>query len=83
MIVRDEAHIISETLESLLRHFPIDYWVISDTGSTDGTQQIIKKVFEDMGVPGELHQDEWRDFSHNRNCALERVAFNWFHSRQP
>lgn len=71
MIVRDEAHIISETLESLLRHFPIDYWVISDTGSTDGTQQIIKKVFEDMGVPGELHQDEWRDFSHNRNCALK------------
>lgn len=68
MIVKNESHIIHECLNSIYKY--IDYWVISDTGSTDGTQDIIKKFFEEKGIPGELHQDEWKNFGYNRTLAL-------------
>lgn len=69
MIVKDEAHIILECLESMVKH--ICYWIISDTGSTDGTQDLIKKFFEEKGILGELHEDKWVDFATNRNIALK------------
>ena len=68
MIVKNETHIIHECLESVAPL--IDYWVISDTGSTDGTQELITKFFAEKGIPGELHQDEWKGFGHNRSLAL-------------
>ena len=68
MIVRDEAHIIGETLESVLPH--IDTWSIVDTGSTDGTQQVIRDFFGAVGMAGELHERQWVDFGHNRTEAL-------------
>ena len=46
----------------------IDYWVIVDTGSTDGTQQTIKNCMQ--GIPGEIHERSWVNFEHNRNEAL-------------
>lgn len=67
MIVKNEAHCIVRCLESVKS--VIDYWIICDTGSTDGTQNIIKEYLKD--IPGELHQKEWIDFSTNRNQALE------------
>ena len=45
MIVKNESHIILECLNSIYNI--LDYWVICDTGSTDGTQDIIKKFFEE------------------------------------
>lgn len=71
MIVKDESHIIETTLEKLSTHITFDYWVICDTGSTDGTQDIIKSFFSKKNIPGELVQHEWRDFGHNRTLALE------------
>jgi glycosyltransferase involved in cell wall biosynthesis len=71
MIVKNESHIIHECLESIYKF--VDYWIISDTGSTDGTQDIIKKFFEKKGIPGELHQDEWKNFGHNRTLALRHA----------
>ena len=68
MIVKNESHIILECLNSIYKY--IDYWVISDTGSTDGTQEIIQNFFKEKGIPGELHQDEWKNFGHNRTLAL-------------
>jgi len=68
MIVKNESHIIHECLNSIYKY--IDYWVISDTGSTDGTQEIIQNFFKEKGIPGELHQDEWKNFGHNRTIAL-------------
>jgi len=62
MIVKDESHIIEETLKNILENIELDYWVISDTGSTDNTQDIIQKFFKNKNIPGELHQDEWKDF---------------------
>jgi len=79
MIVKNESHIIHECLNSIYKY--IDYWIISDTGSTDGTQDIIKKFFEEKGIPGELHQDEWKNFGHNRTLALrhcdDKAEYAW------
>ena len=70
MIVKDEAHIIEKTLNNIIEHVPIDYWVICDTGSTDATVEIIKDFFAKKNIEGEIHSHTWKDFSHNRNLAL-------------
>src|SRR2546428_69578 len=65
MIVKNESHVITRCLGSVLPL--IDYWVIVDTGSDDGTQKIIKDFMQEKGVSGELHERPWINFSHNRN----------------
>jgi glycosyltransferase involved in cell wall biosynthesis len=67
MIVKNEAHCIAKCLESVKPY--IDYWIISDTGSSDNTEKIVKKALK--GIPGEFHHHEWSDFSTNRNLSLE------------
>ena len=46
MIVKNEAAIIRDTLENIIAHIPLDYYVISDTGSDDNTAEIIEQFFE-------------------------------------
>lgn len=69
MIVKDEAKVIERCLASV--RDLVDTWVISDTGSTDGTQELIRRAL--AGVPGELHQDPWVDFGHNRTRNIRRA----------
>ena len=68
MIVRNEAHIIHELFAAVAPF--IDSWVIVDTGSTDGTQEVIRRLMAERGIPGELYERPWRDFGHNRTEAL-------------
>jgi glycosyltransferase involved in cell wall biosynthesis len=68
MIVKNEAPVIARCLASVLP--VIDYWVICDTGSTDGTQDIIRSFFARHGKPGALHERPWTDFAFNRSEAL-------------
>jgi len=75
MIVKNEKHIIRDTLDNLTNYIKFSYWVISDTGSTDGTQEFIKDYFREKNIPGELFEDKWQDFAYNRNRAIEH-AFN-------
>jgi hypothetical protein len=70
MIVKNEAHVIERCLESVRPL--IDHWVIVDTGSTDGTQELIRATLADL--PGTLHERPWRDFGYNRNEALTLAA---------
>ena len=66
MIVKNEQHVLRRCLESVRPL--IDRWVIVDTGSTDGTQDLIRETFQD--VPGSLFERPWKDFGHNRSEAL-------------
>ena len=67
MIVKNETQVIRRCLESVRPL--IDYWVIVDTGSSDGTQALIKDFLKD--TPGELYEKPWINFGHNRNEALQ------------
>ena len=69
MIVRNEAHIVHELLDCVAPF--ISSWVIVDTGSEDGTQDIIRKHMANLGIPGELHERQWKNFGHNRSEALD------------
>ena len=46
MIVKNESHIIIETLKNLCSYIDFSYWVISDTGSTDNTKELIIDFFK-------------------------------------
>jgi len=71
MIEKDEAHVIEETLESIYKY--IDYYVISDTGSTDNTKEVITNFFEKKGIKGKIYDDPWQNhFGINRTLALRR-----------
>jgi len=69
MIVRNEAHIVHEVLDAVAPY--LSAWVIVDTGSDDGTQEIIRGHMRALGIPGELYEREWHNFGHNRTEALE------------
>ena len=71
MIVKNESHIIEKTLENIYSYIKFDYWVVSDTGSTDNTKEIITNFFSKKCVSGEFYDSEWQDFGYNRSKALE------------
>ncbi|WP_267814452.1 glycosyltransferase [Streptomyces sp. H27-H1] len=66
MIVKNESSVIERCLDSV--RDLIDTWVISDTGSTDGTQDLIREALR--GIPGELHEEPWENFGHNRSLNI-------------
>ncbi len=68
MIVKNEVHIVAEVLDVVAPY--ISSWVIVDTGSDDGTQDLIRNHMARLGIPGELHERPWRNFGHNRTEAL-------------
>lgn len=69
MIVKNEAHCIRRCLESVLPY--ITAAVIVDTGSTDGTQELISDIL--CEVPHSVLQRPWKDFGFNRTEALAGV----------
>lgn len=71
MIVKNESNIIETTLAHLCDRILFAYWVISDTGSTDNTRELIRSFFQTRNIPGELVEHEWMDFAYNRTKAIE------------
>lgn len=73
MIVRDEAHVIERCLRSVGPF--VDSYVISDTGSTDDTRDVIHSVtdewYRDGGVSGIIVEHAWVDFATNRNHVFD------------
>lgn len=68
-MVANEARTITRMLESCYQY--IDYWVIQDNGSKDGTQDIIRDFFKEKGIPGFLYEIEWQYPGWNRDHTLQ------------
>lgn len=68
-IVKNEAANLPRLLESVAPW--IDEWTIADTGSTDGTPELIEAFFEMEKIPGTLCRWPFVDFATTRNRALD------------
>jgi tetratricopeptide (TPR) repeat protein len=68
MIVKNEEKLILRCLKSVAAL--ADYVLISDTGSTDSTKDIIRGFLADHDIEGKIVDDPWIDFASNRNRAL-------------
>lgn len=68
MIVKNERDVIARCLCAVAPL--IDRITICDTGSTDGTQDIIRRTAEDLGIPAEVYDRPWKNFGHNRSEAI-------------
>lgn len=64
---KNEAKVIRRMLESCYKH--IDYWVIQNNGSTDGTDTIVREFFAEKNIPGVLYDvaEGWVGFGWNRD----------------
>src|SRR5688572_31974149 len=69
MIVRNEASVIERCLDCALPH--VDGYVVSDTGSSDATTDLIERTAARHGVPGSIRRHEWHHFGHNRTLSAE------------
>jgi len=71
MIVKNESAIIERCLDSAK---PIlDYVFISDTGSTDGTQELIKNWLAKNEIQGEVQDETFQNFGYNRTWAVSQA----------
>jgi glycosyltransferase involved in cell wall biosynthesis len=68
---KNESANIKKMLDSVAPY--IDYWVLQDNGSTDGTPDIVKQWAEETQIPGKLYQVEegWVNFGWNRDHLLQ------------
>lgn len=70
-ICKDESHVIEKMLDSAKGI--VDLIVVNDTGSTDGTQQIIKNFGEKHNIPTYVFERPFDDFEKSRTWAMEKL----------
>lgn len=71
LMVKDEVSVITQTLQPLVEGGVKDF-VIFDTGSTDGTQDIVREFFSAHElVNAHIIQEAFVDFATSRNHALD------------
>ncbi len=69
MIIKNESPIMPRLLKSVVEI--IDDIVISDTGSTDDTIEVVKKTAEELGKPVYIDQTPFVDFEYNRTLGIK------------
>ena len=69
MIVKNEALTLPRLAASVAGN--VDFCTIVDTGSTDATVDIARRLFP---VPGQFLEDEWHGFGAARNVATRAAA---------
>ena len=70
-ICKNEAHVINKMLDSCKKI--TDLIVVNDTGSTDGTQDIIKKFGEEHNIPTYVFERPFDNFDKSRNFAMQKL----------
>ena len=68
MIVKNELGGMADTMHSVLPY--LDGLSVLDTGSDDGTVELIERLMAEYGVAGAVHHGPFTDFSTTRNDAL-------------
>ena len=71
MIVKDETHVIEQCLRSMAKY--VDRYDITDTGSSDGTPELIEKVMDELGAPGKVYLSDWKGFGDHANRIGSRT----------
>jgi glycosyl transferase family 2 len=66
MIAHNEALVLPRSLASAKPL--VDHYVIALNGTTDNSVEVIKTSM--CGVPGEIHETEWKGWAHNRNEVI-------------
>lgn len=70
-ICKDESHVIKNMLESCKGI--TDLIVVNDTGSTDGTQEIIRNFGKENNIPTYVFERAFDDFEKSRNHAMQKL----------
>ena len=71
MIVKNEAKIIERCFTALKPI--IDYIVVTDTGSTDNTVEIMNNYLKNNNIDGEIYNEPWKNFGYNRTNSIENA----------
>ena len=75
LMVKNEASVIEATLQPFVDGGVKDF-LIFDTGSTDGTQQVVSSFFKRHNITDAyVVEQPFIDFATSRNCALDAVHF--------
>jgi glycosyltransferase involved in cell wall biosynthesis len=70
-ICKNESHVINKMLNSAKQI--TDLIVAVDTGSTDGTQDIIRKFGEENNIPTYVFDRPFDNFEKSRNYSMEKL----------
>lgn len=68
---KNEAHCIRATLEAVRPH--VDSYLVYDTGSTDGTLDVVHAFFDDHGIDrqhGRMITSEWEGFARSKTQMM-------------
>ena len=69
LIAKNEAHIIGDTIRSV--QSLTDDIIVVDSGSTDGTQQIVRTL------KARLIEATWDGFGSNKNKGIDAAKYDW------
>lgn len=72
MIVKNESKVVVRCLESIKTF--IEFVCVEDTGSTDGTQEIIRNWLIENKIAGEVYDRPWVSFADNRSSVLKQLG---------
>ena len=68
MIVKNESKIIIRCFESLKSI--VDYIIVTDTGSSDNTVELMNKYLVDNNIEGKIYYEPWKNFGYNRTNSI-------------